>query len=203
MDRRPILATQTLVALEGDKPLFATLVSTGKGPRDRHRDPQGGVSHLVKLARAQNMDNLEDGGARRNTTPSKMSPSCSTSPKGWGSTALFGTEASAMFAATAASTWPRATRNGSSRSPARTYRPTGPRPSPRQWKRGTLVPRTVAGRETSMYCDFMPVRSEGEDYPPARLKGAKLSPITRPHGPSPKRAESSASGRGSDWASKR
>lgn len=59
------LSTQTLVAYEGDKPKFATLVSTGKGKQGSASETPKGVHRIwVKLASA-NMDNLEDEGANR------------------------------------------------------------------------------------------------------------------------------------------
>jgi hypothetical protein len=54
------LATQTLVAFEGETPVFATLVSTGKGREGTDSaTPKGEFRIWVKLASA-NMDNLED-----------------------------------------------------------------------------------------------------------------------------------------------
>ncbi len=59
------LATQTLVAYEGAKPVFSTLVSTGKGrPGSTSETPKGTTRVWVKLASA-NMDNLEDENASR------------------------------------------------------------------------------------------------------------------------------------------
>ena len=59
------LATQTLLALEGDKPLFATLVSTGKGPEGTDTaTPKGEFRIWVKLT-SSNMDNLEDEEAQK------------------------------------------------------------------------------------------------------------------------------------------
>ncbi|MBK6519330.1 MAG: L,D-transpeptidase [Polyangiaceae bacterium] len=59
------LATQTLVAYEGSAPVFATLVSTGKGkPGTANATPTGVHRVWVKLSSA-NMDNLEDDGASR------------------------------------------------------------------------------------------------------------------------------------------
>lgn len=59
------LATQTLVAYEGDRPVFATLVSSGKGKQGTYNATPKGVHHIwVKLASA-NMDNLEDENANR------------------------------------------------------------------------------------------------------------------------------------------
>jgi hypothetical protein len=54
------LATQTLVAWEGETPVFATLVSTGKGREGSdNATPKGEFRIWVKLA-SSNMDNLED-----------------------------------------------------------------------------------------------------------------------------------------------
>jgi hypothetical protein len=54
------LATQTLVAFEGETPMFATLVSTGKGREGTDSaTPKGEFRIWVKLA-SSNMDNLED-----------------------------------------------------------------------------------------------------------------------------------------------
>ncbi len=59
------LATQTLVALEGSRPVFATLVSTGKGAEGTElATPRGTHRIWVKLESA-NMDNLEDENAER------------------------------------------------------------------------------------------------------------------------------------------
>ncbi len=59
------LATQTLVAYEGRTPVFATLVSTGKGKQGAYNaTPKGTFRIWVKLASA-NMDNLEDENANR------------------------------------------------------------------------------------------------------------------------------------------
>ncbi len=59
------LATQTLVAYEGDKPVFATLVSSGKGKgNSANATPKGSFRIWVKLA-SSNMDNLEDENANR------------------------------------------------------------------------------------------------------------------------------------------
>ncbi|MBL9022299.1 MAG: L,D-transpeptidase [Myxococcales bacterium] len=59
------LATQTLVAYEGDRPVFATLVSSGKGREgSSNATPKGTKRIWVKLASA-NMDNLEDENASR------------------------------------------------------------------------------------------------------------------------------------------
>jgi len=59
------LATQTLVAWEGETPVFATLVSTGKGREGTDSaTPKGEFRIWVKLA-SSNMDNLEDEDAAR------------------------------------------------------------------------------------------------------------------------------------------
>jgi hypothetical protein len=59
------LATQTLVAYEGDRPVFATLVSTGKGKEGTDMaTPRGEFRIWVKLT-SSNMDNLEDEEAQR------------------------------------------------------------------------------------------------------------------------------------------
>ena len=59
------LATQTLVASEGETPVFATLVSTGKGREGTDSaTPKGEFRIWVKLA-SSNMDNLEDEDAAR------------------------------------------------------------------------------------------------------------------------------------------
>lgn len=59
------IATQTLVAWEGETPLFATLVSTGKGREGSDSaTPKGEFRIWVKLA-SSNMDNLEDDDAAR------------------------------------------------------------------------------------------------------------------------------------------
>jgi len=58
------LSSQTLVAFEGRRPVFATLVSTGKGKTQGHpfETPKGVHRVWVKLVSAV-MDNLEDEGA--------------------------------------------------------------------------------------------------------------------------------------------
>ncbi|MDF3067307.1 MAG: hypothetical protein K0R38_2908 [Polyangiaceae bacterium] len=54
------LATQTLTAYVGDRPVFATLVSTGRGPQGSVLATPKGVHRIwVKLARSD-MDNLEN-----------------------------------------------------------------------------------------------------------------------------------------------
>jgi lipoprotein-anchoring transpeptidase ErfK/SrfK len=59
------LASQTLVAYEGSRPVFATLVSTGKGREgSATATPRGTFKIWAKLF-TSNMDNLEDEGARR------------------------------------------------------------------------------------------------------------------------------------------
>ncbi len=59
------LESQTLVAYEGRRPVFATLVSTGKGREGAYNaTPKGTHRIWVKLF-TSNMDNLEDEGAAR------------------------------------------------------------------------------------------------------------------------------------------
>jgi hypothetical protein len=59
------LASQTLVAFEGDRPMFATIVSTGKGKEGTDTaTPKGEFRIWVKLT-SSNMDNLEDEEAQR------------------------------------------------------------------------------------------------------------------------------------------
>jgi hypothetical protein len=59
------IASQTLVAYEAGEPVFATLVSTGKGPPgSESATPKGTFRIWVKL-RSTNMDNLEDEEAER------------------------------------------------------------------------------------------------------------------------------------------
>jgi hypothetical protein len=59
------LATQTLLAFEGDVPVYATLVSTGKGREGSDSaTPKGEFRIWVKLS-SSNMDNLEDDDAAR------------------------------------------------------------------------------------------------------------------------------------------
>ncbi len=59
------LATQTLVAYQGATPVFATLVSTGRGPEGTDTaTPKGEFRIWVKL-QSSNMDNLEDEDAQR------------------------------------------------------------------------------------------------------------------------------------------
>ncbi len=59
------LATQTLVAYAGSEPVFATLVSTGKGKQGAYNaTPKGTYRIWVKLT-STNMDNLEDENANR------------------------------------------------------------------------------------------------------------------------------------------
>jgi hypothetical protein len=59
------LATQTVVAYEGDRPVYATLASTGKGKEGTDAaTPRGEFRIWVKLL-SSNMDNLEDEEAMR------------------------------------------------------------------------------------------------------------------------------------------
>jgi lipoprotein-anchoring transpeptidase ErfK/SrfK len=54
------LATQTLTAYVGDEPVFATLVSTGRGPQGTElATPKGEQRIWVKL-QSSDMDNLEN-----------------------------------------------------------------------------------------------------------------------------------------------
>lgn len=59
------LATQTLVAYEGARPVFATLVSTGKGKQGSASATPIGVHHIWIKLLATDMDNLEDENASR------------------------------------------------------------------------------------------------------------------------------------------
>lgn len=59
------LATQTLVAYEGERPVFATLVSTGKGPEGSELATPKGVHRIWVKLETSNMDNLEDEDAER------------------------------------------------------------------------------------------------------------------------------------------
>jgi lipoprotein-anchoring transpeptidase ErfK/SrfK len=59
------LATQTLVAWEGDRPTFATLVSTGKGKQGTANATPKGVHRIWVKLLTSNMDNLEDENANR------------------------------------------------------------------------------------------------------------------------------------------
>jgi lipoprotein-anchoring transpeptidase ErfK/SrfK len=54
------LATQTLVAYEGTRPVFATLVSTGRGPAGSGSATPPGVHRLWVKLLSTNMDNLEN-----------------------------------------------------------------------------------------------------------------------------------------------
>jgi hypothetical protein len=59
------LASQTLIAFEGETPVFATIVSTGKGKEGSDSaTPKGEFRIWVKLS-SSNMDNLEDDDAAR------------------------------------------------------------------------------------------------------------------------------------------
>jgi hypothetical protein len=59
------LATQTLVAYEGKRPVFATLVSTGKGRQGSALATPKGVHRLWVKLLTSDMDNLEDENASR------------------------------------------------------------------------------------------------------------------------------------------
>lgn len=60
------LASQTLVAYEGEKPVFATLVSTGKGAQGTPTGTPKGVHRIWVKLRSSTMDNLEDEWAASN-----------------------------------------------------------------------------------------------------------------------------------------
>jgi hypothetical protein len=60
------LSTQTLVAYEGKKPVFATIVSTGKGRQGSARATPKGVHRIWVKLRSATMDNLEDEWANSN-----------------------------------------------------------------------------------------------------------------------------------------
>ncbi len=53
------LATQTLVAYEGDRPVFSTLVSTGRGPQGSETATPIGTSRVWVKLHTSTMDNLE------------------------------------------------------------------------------------------------------------------------------------------------
>jgi hypothetical protein len=55
------LATQTLVAYEGARPVYATLVSTGRGPKGTDAATPPGVHRIWVKILAQDMDNVERG----------------------------------------------------------------------------------------------------------------------------------------------
>jgi lipoprotein-anchoring transpeptidase ErfK/SrfK len=59
------LATQTLVAFEGTVPVFATMVSTGKGKEGTDTATPRGESRVWVKLMSSNMDNLEDEEAQR------------------------------------------------------------------------------------------------------------------------------------------
>ncbi len=59
------LASQTLVAFEGDRPVFATLVSTGKGKEGTDTATPRGESRIWVKLTSSNMDNLEDEEAQK------------------------------------------------------------------------------------------------------------------------------------------
>jgi hypothetical protein len=54
------LASQTLVAYQGDTPVFATLVSTGKGAQGTATATPKGVHRIWVKLRSSTMDNLDD-----------------------------------------------------------------------------------------------------------------------------------------------
>jgi lipoprotein-anchoring transpeptidase ErfK/SrfK len=53
------LATQTLVAYEGTRPVYATLASTGRGPRGSGSDTPAGVHRIWVKILSSNMDDTE------------------------------------------------------------------------------------------------------------------------------------------------
>ncbi|HEV3193334.1 MAG TPA: L,D-transpeptidase [Polyangiaceae bacterium] len=55
------LASQTLVAYEGTQPVYATLVSTGRGPRGTGGATPTGVHRIWVKIKASDMDNVERG----------------------------------------------------------------------------------------------------------------------------------------------
>jgi len=59
------LATQTLVAYEGKKPVFATMVTTGKGRQGTANATPVGTNRIWIKLLATDMDNLEDENASR------------------------------------------------------------------------------------------------------------------------------------------
>lgn len=60
------LASQTLVAYQGDTPVFATLVSTGKGAQGTATATPRGVHRIWVKLRSSTMDNLDDENASSN-----------------------------------------------------------------------------------------------------------------------------------------
>ena len=98
-------STQSLVAFEGDKPVFATIVSTGRhddnDPSKDHKTPSG--SFRIREKHVSNtMD--DDTCQRRPLPPSKTCRGSCTSRRGTRCTARFGIRLSAKNTATAAST---------------------------------------------------------------------------------------------------
>jgi lipoprotein-anchoring transpeptidase ErfK/SrfK len=59
------LDTQTLIVMEGDKPVYATLVSTGRGKQGAYNATPIGTYHVWAKLTSANMDNLEDENANR------------------------------------------------------------------------------------------------------------------------------------------
>lgn len=59
------LASQTLVAYEGETPIFATLVSTGRGAQGTEQATPKGVHRIWVKLRSTNMSNLSDDEAER------------------------------------------------------------------------------------------------------------------------------------------
>jgi hypothetical protein len=60
------LARQTLVAYQGETPLFATLISSGRGPAGSETATPPGVHRIWVKLRTSDMDNVEDLAAREN-----------------------------------------------------------------------------------------------------------------------------------------
>ncbi|HOU92686.1 MAG TPA: L,D-transpeptidase [Polyangiaceae bacterium] len=54
---------QVLTAYEGDRPVFATLVSTGRGPDGTQESTPSGLHRIWIKLLSSDMDNLEDDGA--------------------------------------------------------------------------------------------------------------------------------------------
>lgn len=60
------LSRQTLVAYVGDTPQFATLVSTGRGPRGSETSTPAGVHRVWVKLRDSDMDNIDDANVHEN-----------------------------------------------------------------------------------------------------------------------------------------
>ncbi|MCY1005511.1 L,D-transpeptidase [Nannocystis pusilla] len=116
------LGEQVLVAYRGERPVYATLVSSGKGSPT----PKGNYPIWAKVA-SMTMANqdYEDNPYMVEHVPGSCSSRATTR-----STAPTGTTSSASGAATAASTSPRSTRGGCSSGSPRRCRPGGPATCP-------------------------------------------------------------------------